>query len=88
MRQEITQEFVSNGGNFVLRRPDFYISYNPSPGLISGPETALVIDDEFYILSGDWRDEYYPLAFKGKEACLSFFREKAPDFFNFWSTAE
>jgi len=38
-----------------------------------GPETALCIDGEFYILKGDWRQEYALIAPQGKEACLDFY---------------
>lgn len=49
-----------------------YVSFNPSPASISlrgfftkhdsGPQTALVIDEKFYILNGDFRDEYLAAA--------------------------
>lgn len=51
--------------NEVIRRDGFYISYNPCVFDTHKPETALVVPDaaamfgsKFYILNGDWREQY------------------------------
>lgn len=54
-------QWESMGANEVLHREGFYISYNPNTYDIPGkksPETALCVDDKFYILKGDFRKEY------------------------------
>ncbi|MBW2968537.1 hypothetical protein KY314_00255 [Candidatus Woesearchaeota archaeon] len=40
-----------------------------------GEETALCKDDEFYILDGDFREDYEKLVPKGFDACLKFFQK-------------
>lgn len=69
--------------NIQLEAEDgsFHISYNPdaSSGVSMwapddlGAETAVVVDDYFFILNGDWRKQYEPLVEKGLDACLEFF---------------
>lgn len=87
------REFVPTGtGNVYLDCGDFGISYNANPGMgISmlagdgcGGETALVVDHAFYILNGDFRDEYAALAAQGLDACLRFFASK-PELVSSWS---
>jgi len=39
----------------------------------SKPETALIINDTFYILNGDHRKGYDPLIEKGVDACLAYY---------------
>ena len=79
--------------NEVLEFDGFYISYNPHPVLIPAfdsddkqPETALVANNLFYILNGDFRAEYKELGPKGFEACLEFFRAKEPEHGSSWTT--
>lgn len=71
------------GGNSVLRGPGFYISYNPGPkmnmleAIVDGsgkPETALydIEKEKFYVLYGDWREEYES-AYPSLEACMGVF---------------
>jgi hypothetical protein len=48
-------------------------------------ETALMIGGSYYILNGDWRMAYSELAPRGADACLEFFRAKAPQFKSQWS---
>lgn len=83
------------GGNRVLDGEGFYISYNANPGggfsLFaadgeSGDETALVKDGTFYILNGDFCDDYERLAPDGFDACLSFYDEKKAEHGSAWSS--
>jgi hypothetical protein len=48
-------------------------------------ETALIVDGDYYILNGDWRMAYSELAPQGVEACIEFFKAKAPQFKSSWS---
>lgn len=58
-----------------------------------GSETALVhindinsnFDRTYFILNGDFRDQYFDLFDKGFEACHKFFESK-PEFHSGWST--
>ena len=54
--------------------------------LEDGAETALVKDNQFYILTGDFRKEYDELIPKGFKACYEFYRKMAPKYRNNWST--
>lgn len=54
--------------------------------LHDGEETALVKGDNYYILTGDWREEYLPLVDQGFDACYAFYEKMAPEFKNNWST--
>src|SRR3990167_10573207 len=75
------------GGNYYLKKEGFGISYNadPSPmvGLFAadgrGGETALCVNEKYYILNGDWRTDYEKLAQKGLKACMEFFRAHEAD---------
>lgn len=63
----------------------WWISYNPSSRNTFGAaeffyadsdtdeETALVKNNKFYILNGDWRKEYEAIIDKGFSACKRFF---------------
>jgi hypothetical protein len=79
---------LAAAGNLVLEKRDFFISYNPHP-IGGGPETALVSRHpvKYYILEGDFMEEYEGLADKGFQACLEFFRGK-PELRSDWSTGE
>jgi hypothetical protein len=88
-----TREFVPTGtGNVYMDCGDFGISFNPAPfedfALLSGDtrdgETAIVDRDAYYILNGDFRDEYAALAPQGLDACLRFFASK-PELVSSWS---
>lgn len=78
--------------NHVLKKENFYISYNPKPcatlpGFASdggGDETAIVKDGKFYILNGDFRKEYEELVDQGFDACYNFFKSK-PELKSSWS---
>jgi len=67
------------GRNSIDKRKGFYISYNPITD--KGPETAIVKDEKFYILLGDWRPE---LKAKGFKECIKVFL-KNQDKRSFWS---
>lgn len=67
----------------------WWISYNPSSTKTFGAgsfmaadqeaETAIVKDDNYYILNGDWRQDYEQLIDKGFKACKKFFDEHQED---------
>lgn len=82
-------------GNCVLRYPEFYISYNRNPGSGfssfradggAGDETALVKNDKFFILNGDFRAEYETLASQGFDACHAFFEKTKAAHGSSWTT--
>lgn len=58
----------------------FYISFNPTVN-----ETALVINDEYYILTGDFRKEYGNCTLK---QALEVFIKFADKNINGWSTKD
>jgi hypothetical protein len=73
-----------------------YLSYNPGRFLFGlamfagddfSDETALVIDKKYYILNGDFREEYIN-AFKagGVEACCNLYAERAEKFSSTWTS--
>ena len=70
---------MPGGRNNCLYGEGFYISYNPGNFDIAmfasdaGAETAICKEGKFYILNGDFRDEYEELIEKGFDACISFF---------------
>lgn len=78
-------------GNHVLRKEDFYISYNNNPGGVISAfkgdgdniETALCKDDKFYILNGDFRKEYEAIVDEGFDKCYEFFMSK-PELHSSW----
>ena len=53
-----------------------------------GEETALVKDDKFYILNGDFRKEYEKLISKGFDACYKFYLKKKKKYGSSFSTEE
>jgi len=69
-------------GNYVLgKKNEFWISYNPAPAFYGEPETALCFPGNdglttFWILKGDWRDEYARIVDKGLEACKKFYNSQ------------
>lgn len=48
-------------------------------------ETALIHEDNYYILNGDWMLAYAELAPQGYDACFAFFCRKYPQFGSSWS---
>lgn len=79
-------------GNYILKAEDFFISYNPNPGgMISSfagddgsVETAIVKGENYYILNGDFREEYEALVDEGFDVCYNFFLSK-PELKSSWS---
>lgn len=70
-------------GNEVLESPDgqFYVSYDDGDGFGHGGETtALVytpggsVYTQYFILKGDWRNQYGQIINKGWAYCYSFFK--------------
>ena len=84
-----------NGGNEILKIDDTcFVSFNsrPDSGLsmfaadeLGTPETALVIDRKFFILNGDFREEYIAAAPGGVEACIAVY-QRYPDKKSTWTT--
>lgn len=75
------------GGNELLSGEGFFISYQDfSNGFIGGvggvfgpddgksPETALCKGGKFYILNGNFKEEYEKLVPEGYEACYAFYK--------------
>lgn len=71
--------------HFVLEGDGFYISYNPDTSNVlmgfgagegSGEETALCHDGKYFILNGDYREDYEKLIDQGYEACKKFYDER------------
>lgn len=85
-----------NADNYVLEGDGFFISYNSCPWAgvsifesdTGGAETALVIENKYKILNGDFRKEYEKLAPKGLDACLKFYDEKKGEFGSSWSSPD
>lgn len=78
-------------GNSVVQGEDFYVSYaaDTSGNIFAtdddGEETALVHEQKFYILNGDYRKDYERLIPQGYEACLEFFKSKPKSDRSKWS---
>ena len=51
----------------------------------TGTETALIKGKNYYILNGNWLEEYRPLVKKGYKACKEFFDSQKDEHINFWS---
>ena len=76
---------LSVTGNLLLNAKDFYISYASGESLSifgamssdeGSSETALCKDGDFYILNGDYRNEYEKLVTLGFDECLKFHNEQ------------
>lgn len=70
----------------------FFISYAAAGSGPTGTETAIVHPNkkngfgiEYWILNGDWTEEYERLVPKGYRACKKFFDSKKDEHGNFWS---
>jgi hypothetical protein len=73
------------GQNETFDGKGFYISYAVAGSGPTGDETALVYKGKFYILNGDWREEYKKLIPKGYKACKKLFDDNKDEYLNFWS---
>lgn len=79
-------------GNSLMSRDGYRVSFNPSPGMgfstfaadDGGAETALIVDGEYLILNGDFREEYERC--ETLDDCLRFFASR-PDLVSTWSTS-
>jgi len=69
-------------GNQILEADNFFISFSQ---FVSPPETALVVNKKYYILSGDFTKEYEEVIDKGLEACLEIFKKYKDENISFWS---
>ncbi len=100
-RIAVVPRFEAHPGatNVYMDCGDFGISFNPSPwaGVFAleadtdDGETAIVIPDgeagrRFFILNGDFRDEYAAIAPQGLAACLQFFAAH-PTLVSSWSAS-
>ena len=85
-------EFSPTGaGNLFANCDGFGISFNPQTSALGGTwrgeseeETALCVDGRYFILNGDFREEYTKLADDGLNACIAFFLSK-PELHGSWS---
>jgi hypothetical protein len=72
----------------------FSVSFNPqpSPNLEmfqsddGGPETALIKDNRYFILNGDFRESYEKLIPLGFERCKEFYDQQAAHANSSWTT--
>ena len=86
-------ERSANGRNLVLEGKGFALSYNPDTSFLGifasdeggSDETALIKEDTYYILNGDFREEYEAVFEQGFDACLAVFKAH-PDKVSSWST--
>lgn len=90
-------EFTANlnGTNEIMDLSDnCYVSFNSRPGGgitvfesdHGGPETALVIDGEFFILNGDFREDFVAAASRDIASCVDVF-ENNLDAMSSWTTS-
>lgn len=80
-----------NGLNWMLKMDGWHISYNRDTSNLGGfmvgdqeQETAICVDGNYYILNGDFRQEYESLSEKGLDACITFFLTH-PELKSSWS---
>lgn len=94
---KLTWEKHPIGTNVTLNGPDFFISFLSKDAKRLTPlfeneevrdETALWIEEKFYILNGDWRKEYEQAFLGGKVACKKLYDEKKKEHRSFWSEDE
>jgi hypothetical protein len=91
---ETKVKWVRNDNCWQHQGDDFWVSYKMDDSSTLIPffagdmpnETALIDckEDKYYILNGDWREQYEPLIPKGFEACKAFF-DKHPEAHSRWS---
>lgn len=82
---ELVSTIMAAGTNDVIRGKGFYISYIKAGSGPTGDETALVYKGKFYILNGDWQEEYKKLIPKGYKACKKLFDDNKKEYLNNWS---
>jgi hypothetical protein len=83
------KEWIKTGfGNEILNFDNFTLSYNPDvatglAGLLDAimgynqhEETAILVDDNCYILNGDHREQLLVLSLSGLPAVLAYFKSK------------
>lgn len=77
----VKKEWKDLGRSTLLEGEGFSISYAKNPGAEiesfaatnGGDETALCKDGKYFILNGDWREDYELLIAEGFSACKKFF---------------
>ena len=82
-------KWINGGTNVCLYAPDktFYISYNSMKTIVmpfhwqsdnGSSETALYrySDDEFFVLNGDFTNDYEKIIDKGFDTCMQFYLSK------------
>lgn len=89
--------------NSILWGDGFYVSYLSDTSNISGfgslfagdggmDETAIVVKigdkTNYYILNGDWRNQYENAVSDGLEACMNIFRKNNKEYGSGWSDEE
>lgn len=87
----MSKQFKPTGiGNEFVEMDDFSLSFNPSPfscipmfqGDTDDGETAIIKDGKYFILNGDFRDEY--LKRETFDSCIEFYLAN-PDKHSSWS---
>jgi len=72
------EDIVHNmGKNEVIQGKGFHVSYVAVTS--AGTETALVKDNKFFILLGDYRKEYKKVVKKGYRECKKLFTKLVAD---------
>ena len=92
--KEWIRHFTGMSVNFVLPGDEFHVSYNPSAGggigMFSsdndGAETALVKKPEYFILNGDWREQYEEVIDQGFDACMEVYKKNKKNYGSSWSS--
>lgn len=82
----MTLEFKARPGmpNLLASGLDYEVSYNPTANH-GGPETALMVDNKYFILNGDHRESYSKC--NNLTECKSYFCTHQ-DQLSFWSDSE
>lgn len=86
--KEIIEKGISEGfgQRDRIEGKGFLISFAFGGSGPTGTETALIKNSEYFILNGNWIEEYRPLVKKGYKACKEFFdKNNHGENENFWS---
>lgn len=89
---EIEQRTEGGPDHKIIRGEDFFISYIKAGSGPTGDETALVSGDytgdetkTYYILNGNWLEQYQNLVPKGYKSCKKLFDKNKKQYKSFWS---
>lgn len=93
----MVKAWVRYDRNVQLEMDGWHISYNRDTGgtpfgrFFEGDEpeeTALAKDGKYFILNGDWRDEYEKIVEQGFYACYEFYQRHKAVHGSTWSNAD